>query len=44
MITIGTAKGMKNKEKAKKLFGIISALSLILLIANLIGPYIARAL
>lgn len=44
MASLALNKGMKNKERAKKLFGIISALSLILLIANLIGPYIAKAL
>jgi len=36
--------GIKNKEKAKKVFSILSALSLALLLANLIGPYIIKAL
>lgn len=40
MADIALTKGMKNKERAKKLFVFISTLSLILLLANLIGPYI----
>lgn len=44
MASLALNSRMKNKERAKKLFGIISALSLILLLANLIGPYIAKAL
>ncbi len=44
MASLALNKSMKNKERAKKLFGIISALSLILLVANLIVPYIIKAL
>jgi len=44
MANIALKSRMKNKEKAKKLFSIISALSLILLLANLIVPYIMKAL
>jgi membrane-associated protease RseP (regulator of RpoE activity) len=43
MAKIGIEQAIKNREKAKKVFGIISALSLLLLLANLIGPYIRMA-
>jgi len=44
MASIALEKKMKNKERAKKLFSLISWLSLALLLANLIGPYIIKAL
>ncbi|MEM2874007.1 MAG: site-2 protease family protein [Candidatus Nanoarchaeia archaeon] len=37
-------KRLKSEEKAKKLFSILSAISLVLLLANLLGPYIIKAL
>jgi membrane-associated protease RseP (regulator of RpoE activity) len=44
MANIALSKGMKNKERAKKLFSLISMLSLVLLLANILGPYLIRAL
>ncbi len=43
MAKIGLEQAIKNRKRAKKVFGIISALSLLLLLANLIGPYIRMA-
>jgi membrane-associated protease RseP (regulator of RpoE activity) len=44
MANIALNKRMKNKERAKKLFRWISMLSLLLLLANLIGPYVLKVL
>ncbi len=44
MANIALTSRMKNKERAKKLFSLISILSLALLLANLIGPYLMKAL
>ncbi len=44
MANIALNKSMKNKERAKKLFRWISMLSLLLLLANLIGPYLLKVL
>lgn len=43
MASVALACGFRNKEKAKKLFSFLSLASLVLLLANLIGPYILKA-